>query len=59
MRPRILKDNLSLSGFQKEILVGLLLGDGCLERAKNSLGARLKVSQSIKQNEFVICLSKW
>ena len=56
MRPRILKDNLSLSEFQKEVLVGLLLGDGCLERSKNSLGARLKVNQSAKQNEFVVWL---
>lgn len=52
MRSRILKDNLKLSGLQEEILVGLLLGDGCLERSKNSTGARLKVGQSIKQIEF-------
>ena len=53
MRPRILKNNLVLSEFQKEVLVGLLLGDGCLERAKNSTGARLKVSQGGNQHEFV------
>lgn len=53
MRPRILKDNLILSGFQKEVLVGLLLGDGCLERTKNSQVARLKVGQSLRQSEFV------
>lgn len=53
MRPRILKNNLELSGFQKEILVGLILGDGCLERTKNSDGARLKVSQCLKQKELV------
>lgn len=58
MRPRILKDELLLSDYQKEVLIGLLLGDGCLERSKNSLGARLKVSQSIKQNEFVVWLYK-
>lgn len=52
MRSRILKDNLKFSGFQEEVLVGLLLGDGCLERSKNSRGARLKVGQSIKQTEF-------
>ena len=56
MRPRILKDELVLSNYQTEVLVGLLLGDGCLERSKNSLGARLKVSQSIKQNKFVVWL---
>ncbi len=53
MRPRILKRNLVLSEFQKEVLIGLLLGDGCLERAKNSSGARLKVSQGGSQHEFV------
>ena len=53
MRPRILKDNLVLSKLQKEILVGLLLGDGCLESTKNSQVARLKVDQSLKQSEFV------
>lgn len=53
MRPRILKDNLVLSELQKEILVGLLLGDGCLESTKNSQVARLKVGQSLKQFEFV------
>lgn len=56
MRPRILKDELVLSDYQKEVLVGLLLGDGCLERTKNSLGSRLKVNQSLKQNEFVVWL---
>lgn len=53
MRSRILKNNLELSKSQKEILVGLLLGDGCLERPKNSTGARLKISQCLKQKEFV------
>lgn len=53
MRPRILKNNLILSEFQKEVLIGLLLGDGCLERSKNSSGARLKVSQGGIQHEFV------
>ena len=53
MRLRILKNNLELSEFQKEILVGLILGDGCLERTKNSDGARLKVSQCLKQKELV------
>lgn len=53
MRSRILSDNLKLSGFQKEILVGLLLGDGCLEKYKNSTGARLKISQCLKQSDLV------
>lgn len=53
MRPRILEDELILSDYQKEILVGLLLGDGCIERTKNSKVARLKVDQSLRQSEFV------
>jgi len=53
MRSRILKNDLVLSEFQKEVLIGLLLSDGCLERTKNSSGARLKVSQSGNQHEFV------
>ena len=53
MRSRILKDNLVLSELQKEVLVGLLFGDGCLEKTKNSQVARLKVDQSLKQSEFV------
>src|SRR5437016_1978930 len=56
MRSRILKDYLVLSEFQKEVLGGLLLGDGCIERSKNSLGARLKVDQSLEQSEFVLWL---
>ena len=58
MRSRILKDNLKLSEFQQEILVGLLLGDGCLEKYKNSTGARLKVSQCLKQQDLVWWLYK-
>ena len=58
MRSRILKDDLILSEFQKEVLTGLLLGDGCIERSKNSPGARLKVGQSLKQSEFAEWLYK-
>lgn len=52
MRPRILKDSLILSEYQKEVLTGFLLGDGCLERTRNSQVARLKVGQSLRQSEF-------
>ena len=53
MRPRILKQQLNLSRFQKQVLIGYLLGDGHLETWKNSKIARLKVEQSLKQNSFV------
>src|SRR3989344_4519251 len=55
MRPRILKQELVLSEFQKQVLIGYLLGDGHLEIWKNSQGARLKVEQGLEQKEFV----KW
>lgn len=53
MRPRILKKELLLTEFQKQVLIGYLLGDGCLETWKNSKVARLKVEQSLVQKEFV------
>ena len=53
MRSRIVKNSLILSEFQKEVLVGLVLGDGCLVRLKNSGATRLSVCQGFKQNDFV------
>src|SRR5260221_4678302 len=53
MRLRILKNNLELSKFQKEVLIGYLLGDGSIETWRNSEVARLKVEQGIAQKEFV------
>lgn len=58
MRSRILKDELKLSEFQKEVLVGMILGDGCLEHRGNSSGAVLKICQSLKQQKFVRWLYK-
>ncbi len=53
MRPRILKKELILGEFQKQVLVGYLLGDGHIETWKNSQVARLRVEQSLKQRVFV------
>ncbi len=53
MSSRILKDELRLSEFQKEVLIGMILGDGCLEHRGNSSGAVLKICQCLKQQEFV------
>lgn len=58
MRSRILKKELLLSGFQKQVLTGHLLGDGCIETWKNSQVARLKIEQSLAQKEFVDWLFK-
>ena len=53
MRSRILSDELKLSEFQEEVLIGMILGDGCLEHRGNSTGAILKICQSLKQQKFV------
>lgn len=52
MRPRVLAKSF-LNDLQKEVLIGLLLSDGCLERWRSSKTARLKVEQSLKQAMFV------
>lgn len=46
----------SLSIQQEAILVGKILGDGCLE--KNGNHVRLKIEQSYKQKEYVFWLYK-
>lgn len=53
MRPRILKQDLNLTEFQKQVLIGYLLGDGHIEIWKNSTVGRLKVEQGLEQKEFV------
>ena len=47
------KSGLSLSKRQKEILIGLILGDGHLERLYTPILGRLKVEHSYKQKEYV------
>lgn len=47
------KKTVTLSALQKEILVGLLLGDGHIEMSPNGKSARLKVGQSVKNSEYV------
>ena len=49
---RILIQEPILTKLQKDILVGYLLSDGCLEPYHNSGVARLKVGQSLKQKMF-------
>lgn len=49
------KKTLSLNELQREILVGLMLGDGHLETQNNGKTYRLKVEQSAKKAEYV----KW
>jgi len=56
MRDKIIEEykiHLSLTKRQKKILIGLLLGDGHLEKLYNLALARLKVEHSYKQKEYV------
>lgn len=47
------KNNLSLTEKQRQIIVGLLLGDGHLETQNNGKTYRLKIEHSIEQKEYV------
>lgn len=47
------KKTLVLSSRQREILTGLLLGDGHLETQNNGRTYRLKVEQSVRKKEYV------
>ncbi len=47
------KQQLKLTSRQREILIGLLLGDGHLETQNNGRTYRLKVEHSIKQRDYV------
>lgn len=47
------KKTLKLSKLQKEVLVGTLLGDGCLETQNNGRTYRLKVEHSLQQKDYV------
>ena len=47
------KSNLSLSERQREILIGLILGDGHLERLYTPTLGRVKVEHSSKQKDYV------
>lgn len=56
MRQKLLeeyKKTLKLSSLQKEVLIGLLLGDGHIELSPNGKSARLKVEYSIKNTDYV------
>lgn len=52
------KLKLSLNQIQKDVLIGLLLGDGHLETQNNGRTYRLKVEHSIGQLEYTEWLSK-
>lgn len=50
---RAYKASLTMSERQKQLLIGMLLGDAHLERQKGALTARLKIEHSVKQWAYV------
>lgn len=46
-------NKVSLTKEQKEVLLGILIGDGHIELAPNKKSARLKIEQEIKKMEYV------
>ena len=48
-----LKKKIKLNRRQREIIVGKILGDGCLDSINNGRTVRLKIEHSIKQKEYV------
>jgi hypothetical protein len=50
------KKTLKLSKTQREILIGLMLGDGHLETQNDGRTYRLKVEQSLRRKEYVLWL---
>src|SRR5690606_11659296 len=51
------RKNIKLSSFQKEALIGLLLGDVYIEKGKPSHNARLSFDQSLnKHSEYIMYL---
>lgn len=52
------KKTLKLSAKQKDVLIGLLLGDGHIELSSNGKSARLKVEYSVKNSDYVDFLYK-
>lgn len=56
MRQKLLeeyKKTLKLSTLQKDVLIGLLLGDGHVELSPNGKSARLKVEYGIKNADYI------
>ncbi len=52
-RLRELKASLHLSDLQREVVVGTILGDGCLISSRSGEAARLQVRQQVKHAEYV------
>ena len=56
MRSKVIeryKTGLHLTSIQREVLFGLMLGDGCLETSNNGRTYRLKLEHSISQKGYI------
>lgn len=50
---RVYKASLTMTERQKQLLIGMLLGDGHLERQRGALSARLKIEHSVAQSAYL------
>ena len=48
-----LKKNLELSSIQRDVLIGTVLGDGCLKISRSGKAAQLQICHSFKAKEYV------
>jgi hypothetical protein len=48
-----LRSKISLTKEQREIIIGLMLGDGCLETQNNGRTYRLKIEQTLSHKDYV------
>jgi len=46
-------NKLKITKIQREILIGIILGDGHLEQSLNKFSYRLKIEQSEKKKEYI------
>jgi hypothetical protein len=46
-------NKIKITKTQKEILIGLILGDAHLEKSLNGLSYRLKIEQSSKKQDYI------
>jgi len=46
-------NKIKITKMQKEVLIGIILGDAHLEKSLNGLSYRLKIEQSKKKKEYI------
>jgi hypothetical protein len=50
---KLINNKFKITKLQKEILIGLILGDAHLEQSLNKLSYRLKIEQSKQKHDYV------